>query len=166
MFFKILKNEYINHYGNKSLLILRVLKWYMTAPNYRVVVLIKYCTKVKSNFLKRMVRNKLSIKYNTEIGTNPKIGENFSIEHFQSIVIGNNVEIGNNVKLYQNVTLGQKNGEYPSIKDNVIINAGAKVIGNIVIGENSIVGANAVVVRDVPANVVVAGVPAKVIKQL
>lgn len=75
-------------------------------------------------------------------------------------------KIGKNCIIFQQVTVGMKNGEKPIILDNVTITCGAKVLGGITIGNNVIIGANAVVVKDVPDNSVVAGIPAKVIKTL
>ena len=74
--------------------------------------------------------------------------------------------IGNNVKIYQNVTIGGRNNGVPQIGDNVSIYAGACVLGNIRIGNNAQIGANAVVIHDVPDNAVVGGVPAKIIKYI
>lgn len=88
-------------------------------------------------------------------------------------VIHENTKIGNNVRIFQNVTIGCKWSDNkvedlyaPVIGDNVMIGAGAVILGNVVIGKNSIVGANSVVTHDVPPNSVVAGVPAKTIKVL
>ncbi|WIM85533.1 serine O-acetyltransferase [Gallibacterium anatis] len=105
----------------------------------------------------------LSVKYTIEIGKDVIIEGIVDMPHKQDIVIGNNCRIGKNCKIYQGVTLGQNKGGYPTIKDNVIIYPGAKVIGNITVGNNVIIGANAVVVKDVADNQIVAGVPAKVI---
>ncbi len=85
------------------------------------------------------------------------------------VVIGETSEIGNNVTLYQGVTLGgtgkEKGKRHPNIGDNVVIGTGAKVLGNITIGENSYIGANAVVLKDVPPNSTVVGVPGRITRQ-
>ncbi|MBX0319606.1 serine O-acetyltransferase [Shouchella clausii] len=102
-----------------------------------------------------------------EIAPSAKIGKNFHIAHSVGIVIGEGVVIGDNVKIYQNVTLGTKDGKapsYPTIKDNVILFTGAVVAGDVIIGENSIVGANSVVLKSVPPRHIATGVPAKVKK--
>lgn len=164
MFLKVLRKEYEYNYGRRKLLILRAIKWYLKAPNYRVVVLLNYYQRVNSLLKKRIIANKLSIKYGVEVGTKPSVGKGLQIMHFQNLVIGNEVKIGNNVKLYQGVTLGEKNKGYPVIDDNVIVYPGAKVIGPIKIGKNAIIGANSVVLEDVPKNTIVAGIPAKIIK--
>lgn len=94
------------------------------------------------------------------------IGGGLFLEHGFSTVISAKA-IGNNCWINQQVTIGYTNDvDAPIIGNNVSIKAGAIVIGNVHIGDNSIVGANAVVTHDVPANVVVAGVPAKIIKNL
>jgi serine acetyltransferase len=84
-----------------------------------------------------------------------------TLHHPTGIVIAGDAEIGENVHIYQNVTIGNKNGGYPTIGDNVRICAGAAIIGDVHIGDNATVGANAVVLDDVEENTTVAGVPAK-----
>jgi serine O-acetyltransferase len=85
------------------------------------------------------------------------------------VVIGETTVIGDNVTLFQGVTLGgtgkEKGKRHPNIGNNVVIGTGAKVLGNITIGDNSYIGANAVVIKDVPANSTVVGVPGRVTKQ-
>lgn len=103
-----------------------------------------------------------------------KIGENTVFMHSgKGCVIHEATVIGNNVRIFHNVTIGCKlsgntlEKEYaPVIEDNVLIGAGAVILGNIRVGKNSIIGANSVVLHDVAANTVVAGVPAKVIKAI
>lgn len=96
-----------------------------------------------------------------------QIGKGFHIAHISGVVVHNEAVIGKNVSISHCVTIGQtkRNGEVltPVIGDNVYIAPGAKVIGGISIGNNSVIGANAVVTKDVPENAVVAGVPAKVL---
>jgi serine O-acetyltransferase len=85
------------------------------------------------------------------------------------VVIGETTVIGDNVILYQGVTLGgtglQKGKRHPTIGNNVVIGCGAKVLGNITVGDNAYIGANAVVVRDVPPNSTIVGVPGRVTRQ-
>ena len=87
------------------------------------------------------------------------------MEHYNGVVIGQDSIIGDDCIFYQQVTIGQKNDQYPIIGNNVTIYAGAKIIGDISIEDNVIVGANAVVLKDIPANSIVAGVPAKIIRK-
>lgn len=104
-----------------------------------------------------------------EIHPGAKIGKRFFIDHGMGVVIGETAVIGDDVLLYQGVTLGgtglEKGKRHPTIGNNVVIGTGAKVLGNIAIGDNSYVGANAVVIKDVPANSTVVGVPGRITKQ-
>jgi serine O-acetyltransferase len=102
-----------------------------------------------------------------EIHPGAKIGPNFFIDHGMGVVIGETAEVGACVTLYHGVTLGgtslNKGKRHPTLEDNVVVGAGAKVLGAITIGENSRIGANAVVVKSVPPNSVVVGVPGQVV---
>lgn len=102
-----------------------------------------------------------------EIHPGARIGSGFFIDHGMGVVIGETAEIGNNVTMYHGVTLGgtslEKGKRHPTIEDGVVIGAGAKILGAITIGANSRIGANAVVVKSVPANSVVVGVPGQVV---
>jgi len=104
-----------------------------------------------------------------EIHPGATIGEGLFIDHGMGVVIGETAIIGDNVLLYQGVTLGgtgkERGKRHPTIGNNVVIGAGAKVLGNITIGDNSYIGANAVVIKDVPANSTVVGVPGRITKQ-
>ncbi|MCK7476124.1 MAG: serine O-acetyltransferase [Rhodopseudomonas palustris] len=102
-----------------------------------------------------------------EIHPGAQIGDGFFIDHGMGVVIGETSEIGHNVTIYHGVTLGgttlTHGKRHPTIEDNVVIGAGAKVLGAIVIGSNSRIGANAVVVKSVPPESVVVGVPGQVV---
>ena len=109
-----------------------------------------------------------------EIHPKAKIGINLFIDHGMGVVIGETSEIGNNVTIYHNVTLGgiapsinsndQRNTKrHPTLEDNVVVGSGAQILGPIIIKKNSLIGANAVVTKDVPENSVMIGIPAKVI---
>lgn len=102
-----------------------------------------------------------------EIHPGAVIGDNFFIDHGMGVVIGETAEIGNNVTLYHGVTLGgvslNKGKRHPTLEDNVVVGAGAKILGAITIGASSRVGANAVVVKDVPPDSVVVGVPGQIV---
>ena len=108
-------------------------------------------------------------KTGIEIHPGAQIGEGFFIDHGHGVVIGETTIIGNNVTLDQGVTLGGTGHEtgkrHPTIEDNVMVSSGAKVLGSITIGENSKIGAGSVVVKDVPPNSTVVGVPGKIIKR-
>lgn len=104
-----------------------------------------------------------------EIHPGAEIGACFFVDHGMGVVIGETAVVGDNVLLYQGVTLGgtglQKGKRHPTIGNNVVIGAGAKVLGNITIGDNSYIGANAVVVKDVPPHSTIVGVPGRITKQ-
>ncbi len=104
-----------------------------------------------------------------EIHPGARIGNGFFIDHGMGVVIGETSEIGRNVTLYHGVTLGgvslEKGKRHPTLEDDVVVGAGAKVLGNIVIGRSSRIGANAVVVKSVPPNSVVVGVPGQVVQR-
>ena len=102
-----------------------------------------------------------------EIHPAAKIGRRLFIDHGEGIVIGETTEIGNDVLIYQQVTLGgtgkEKGKRHPTIGNNVIIGAGAKVLGNITIGDNCRVGAGSVVIQNVPEHSTVVGVPGRIV---
>ena len=102
-----------------------------------------------------------------EIHPGAVIGQNFFIDHGMGVVIGETAEVGNNVTLYHGVTLGgtslNKVKRHPTLEDNVVVGAGAKVLGAITIGANSRIGANAVVVKPAPPDSVIVGVPGQVV---
>ncbi len=104
-----------------------------------------------------------------EIHPGAKIGKRLFIDHGMGVVIGETSIIGDDVLLYQGVTLGgtglEKGKRHPTIGNNVVVGGGAKILGNITIGDNSYIGANAVVIKDVPANSTVVGVPGRITKQ-
>jgi len=104
-----------------------------------------------------------------EIHPGAKIGEGLFIDHGAGVVIGETAEIGDNVTLYQGVTLGgtgkEKGKRHPTIGDNVVISAGAKVLGSFVVGDNVKIGAGSVVLKEVPPNCTVVGVPGYIVKR-
>lgn len=104
-----------------------------------------------------------------EIHPGAKIGKGFFIDHGMGVVIGETTEIGENVLIYQGVTLGgtgkEKGKRHPTIGNNVVIGAGAKVLGPITIGDNTRIGAGSVVLKSVPPNCTVVGVPGRVVTQ-
>jgi len=125
--------------------------------------------KAQLYFLARLLSQTARLCTGIEIHPGAKIGKRFFIDHGMGVVIGETAIIGDDVLLYQGVTLGgtglEKGKRHPTIGNNVVIGGGAKVLGNIVVGDNSYIGANAVVNKDVPANSTVVGVPGRVTKQ-
>src|SRR6059036_2625787 len=103
-----------------------------------------------------------------EIHPAAKIGRGFFIDHGTGVVIGETAEIGDYVTLFQGVTLGgtgkERGKRHPTLGNHVVVGAGAKILGGIKIGDNVKIGANSVVLKSVPANSTVIGVPARVIK--
>ncbi|MDE6420864.1 MAG: serine O-acetyltransferase [Lachnospiraceae bacterium] len=108
-------------------------------------------------------------KTGIEIHPGAVIGEGFFIDHGNGVIIGETTKIGNNVTLYQGVTLGgtgkEQGKRHPTIGDNVMISAGAKVLGSFTIGDNSKIGAGSVVLKEVPPNSTVVGVPGRVVRR-
>jgi serine O-acetyltransferase len=104
-----------------------------------------------------------------EIHPGAKIGEGFFIDHGAGVVIGETAEIGDNVTLYQGVTLGgtgkEKGKRHPTVGNNVVISTGAKVLGSFKVGDNVRIGAGSVVLKEVPPDSTVVGVPGRVVKR-
>ena len=103
-----------------------------------------------------------------EIHPGAKIGSGVFIDHGEGVVIGETAVVGNNVVIYQGVTLGgtgkDKGKRHPTIEDNVMISAGAKILGPFTVGRNAKIGAGSIVLKEVPPNATVVGVPGKVVK--
>ena len=126
----------------------------------------------KFDLIARIISQTSRFLTGIEIHPKAKIGKNLFIDHGMGVVIGETSEIGNNVTIYHMVTLGgispsidsdsqREIKRHPTLKDNVVIGSGAQVLGPITVGENAKIGANAVVTKDVPANAVMVGIPAK-----
>jgi len=120
-------------------------------------------------FLARALSQLARLITGIEIHPGARIGRRFFVDHGMGVVIGETAIIGDDVLLYQGATLGGtgivKGKRHPTIGNNVVVGAGAKVLGNITIGNNSYIGANAVVIKDVPANSTVVGVPGRITRQ-
>lgn len=123
--------------------------------------------KRKFYFLARAISQASRFFTGIEIHPGAKIGRRFFIDHGMGVVIGETCEIGNNVTVYQGVTLGgtgkEKGKRHPTIMDNALIATGAKVLGSIIVGENSKIGAGSVVLKEVPPNSTVVGVPGRIV---
>lgn len=120
-------------------------------------------------FIARAISQISRLLTGIEIHPGAVIGRRFFIDHGMGVVIGETCEIGDNVTIYQGVTLGgtghEKGKRHPTVKDNALIATGAKVLGNITIGENSKIGGGSVVLKDVPDNSTVVGIPGKIVKR-
>jgi len=125
--------------------------------------------KRKLYFIARVISQINRFFTGIEIHPGAVIGRRFFIDHGMGVVIGETCEIGDNVTIYQGVTLGgtghEKGKRHPTVKDNALIATGAKILGSITIGENSKVGGGSVVLKDVPDNSTVVGIPGRVVKQ-
>ena len=125
--------------------------------------------KHKLRLLARLVSQTARFFTGIEIHPGAKIGKRFFIDHGMGVVIGETAEIGDDVTIYHGVTLGgtswKKEKRHPTIGDRVIIGTGAKILGPLTIGHDSKVGANSVVVNEVPAHSTVVGIPAKSAKR-
>lgn len=141
-------------------------------PSFKVMLHYRIAHKLylkEHYFLARWVSQRGVRKTGIEIHPGAQIGEGFFIDHGNGVIIGETAVIGNNVTLYQGVTLGGTGKEHgkrhPTVGDNVMISAGAKVLGSFTIGENSKIGAGSVVLDEVPPGSTVVGVPGRVVKR-
>ncbi len=125
--------------------------------------------KKKRFFLARLISQLLRFFTGIEIHPGAKIGEGVFIDHGTGVVIGETCVIGNNVLIYQGVTLGgtglHKGKRHPTIGDNVMIGSGVKILGPFTVGNNVKIGANSVVLKEVPDNCTVVGIPARIVKR-
>ncbi|MEG2868662.1 MAG: serine O-acetyltransferase EpsC [Terrisporobacter sp.] len=123
----------------------------------------------KRFFISRLISQIGRLFTGIEIHPGAEIGEGILIDHGMGVVIGETTIIGDRVTIYQGATLGATGNEkefkrHPTLGDDIVIGSGAKILGPINIGSNSRVGANSVVLRDIPENSTVVGIPARIIK--
>lgn len=169
-----LKKDAYRYTGKKS--ILSFIKLYIKTPGFKYTCKLRFTKYCKYSKFMRIFfplaylsyRHSM-IKYGIGIPYMTAIGEGFYIGHFGGIVVNSNVKIGRNVNLSHGVTIGQGGSDNkkgcPVIGDNVYIGPNSTVIGKIFIGNNSAIGANAFINKDVPDCVTVGGVPAKIISE-
>ena len=141
-------------------------------PTFRVMLSYRRAHKLyeKGHFLRaRYISQRAARKTGIEIHPGAVIGKGFFIDHGSGVIIGETTIIGDNVTLYQGVTLGGTGKEtgkrHPTLCDNVMVSAGAKILGSFTIGENSKIGAGSVVLEEVPPNCTVVGVPGRIVKR-
>lgn len=141
-------------------------------PSFRVLLRYRLAHKLwlkKKYFLARWISQRGVRKTGIEIHPGATIGKGLFIDHGSGVIIGETAIIGNNVTLYQGVTLGgtgkEKGKRHPTLEDNVMVSAGAKILGSFTIGANSKIGAGAVVLKEVPPNCTVVGVPGKIVRK-
>lgn len=122
----------------------------------------------KRFFMARWLSQHAAKTTGIEIHPGARIGKGCFIDHGNGIVIGETAILGNHVTLYQGVTLGgtgkDKGKRHPSLKDNVMVGAGTRILGAVTIGENTKIGAGSVVLDDIPANCTVVGIPGKIVR--
>ena len=147
----------------------------LTYPGVKAVFLHRianFFAVAKFDLIARMISQFSRFMTGIEIHPKAKIGKNLFIDHGMGVVIGETSEIGNNVTIYHNVTLGgtspsintneQRNSKrHPTLEENVVVGSGAQILGPVVVGKNSLIGANAVITKDVPEKSIMAGNPAK-----
>ncbi len=141
-------------------------------PSFRVMMHYRIAHRLYLSghyFWARYVSQRGARKTGIEIHPGARIGSGFFIDHGNGVIIGETTVIGNNVTLYQGVTLGgtgkEQGKRHPTIEDNVMISAGAKVLGSFTVGENSKIGAGSVVLSAIPPNSTVVGVPGRVVRR-
>ena len=140
-------------------------------PSFKAILCYRVAHRLflkKHYFLARWVSQRAVRKTGIEIHPGARIGKGLFIDHGSGVIIGETAELCDNETLYQGVTLGgtgkEKGKRHPTLKDNVMVSAGAKVLGSFTIGENSKIGAGSVVLKEVPPNCTVVGVPGRVVK--
>lgn len=140
-------------------------------PSFKVMIRYRLAHKLylrKHYFLARWISQRAARKTGIEIHPGAIIGKGLFIDHGSGVIIGETTVIGNNVTLYQGVTLGgtgkEKGKRHPTLEDNVMVSAGAKILGSFTIGENAKIGAGSVVLEEVPPNCTVVGVPGRIVR--
>ena len=140
-------------------------------PSFRVILRYRLAHKLylkKHYFLARWISQRAARKTGIEIHPGATIGRGLFIDHGSGVIIGETTVIGDNVTLYQGVTLGgtgkEQGKRHPTLEDNVMVSAGAKILGSFTIGENSKIGAGSVVLEEVPPNCTVVGVPGRIVR--
>ena len=140
-------------------------------PSFKVMLHYRIAHKLylkKHYFLARWVSQRGVRKTGIEIHPGATIGKGLFIDHGSGVIIGETAILGDNITLYQGVTLGgtgkEQGKRHPTLEDNVMVSAGAKVIGSLTIGKNSKIGAGSVVIEEVPPNCTVVGVPGRIVR--
>ena len=141
-------------------------------PSFKAVLRYRLAHKLyekKHYFLARWYSQRTARKTGIEIHPGAVIGKGLFIDHGHGVIIGETAVVGDNVTMFQGVTLGgtgkEQGKRHPTIEDNVMISAGAKVLGSFTVGANSKIGAGSVVLQEVPPNSTVVGVPGRVVKR-
>ena len=140
-------------------------------PSFKAILHYRAAHKLYQNrhyFLARWISQRAVRKTGIEIHPGAVIGKGLFIDHGSGVIIGETAVLGDNVTLYQGVTLGgtgkEKGKRHPTLEDNVMVSAGAKILGSFTIGENAKIGAGSVVLKEVPPNCTVVGVPGRIVR--
>ena len=171
-------NNYLETIKKRDPAAKSILSIILTYPGVKAVFfhqISNFFYKAGFELVARIISQTIRFFTGIEIHPGAKIGKNLFIDHGMGVVIGETSEIGDNVTIYQNVTLGgsspsidserqRHEKRHPSIGNDVVIGSGAQIIGPIKVGNNSRIAANAVVVKDVPENATMVGIPAKAVK--
>lgn len=141
-------------------------------PSFKVMISYRRAHKLYKKghyFLARWISQRAARRTGIEIHPGATIGKGFFIDHGTGVIIGETTVIGDNVTLYQGVTLGGTGKEtgkrHPTLEDNVMVSAGAKILGSFTVGKNSKIGAGSVVIEEVPPNCTVVGIPGRIVRQ-
>ena len=171
-------NDYLQTIKKRDPAAKSILSIVLTYPGVKAVFfhqISNFFYKAGFDLVARIISQSVRFFTGIEIHPGAKIGKNLFIDHGMGVVIGETSEIGNNVTIYHAVTLGgsspsidserqRDEKRHPTIGDDVVIGSGAQIIGPVNIGNNARIAANAVVVKDVPDNTTMVGIPAKAVK--
>ena len=171
-------NDYLESIKKRDPAAKSILSIILTYPGVKAVFfhqISNFFYKAGFDLIARIISQTIRFFTGIEIHPGAKIGKNLFIDHGMGVVSGETSEIGDNVTIYHNVTLGgsspsidserqRHEKRHPTIGNDVVIGSGAQIIGPIKVGNNSRIAANAVVVKDVPENATMVGIPAKAVK--
>ena len=171
-------NDYLESIKKRDPAAKSILSIILTYPGVKAVFfhqISNFFYKAGFDLIARIISQTIRFFKGIEIHPGAKIGKNLFIDHGMGVVVGETSEIGDNVTIYHNVTLGgsspsidserqRHEKRHPTIGNDVVIGSGAQIIGPIKVGNNSRIAANAVVVKDVPENATMVGIPAKAVK--
>ncbi len=171
-------NEYLESIKKRDPAAKSILSIILTYPGVKAVFfhqISNFFYKAGFDLIARIISQTIRFFTGIEIHPGAKIGKNLFIDHGMGVVIGETSEVGDNVTIYHNVTLGgsspsidserqRHEKRHPTIGNDVVIGSGAQIIGPIKVGNNSRIAANAVVVKDVPENATMVGIPARAVK--
>ena len=173
-----LMNDYLESIKKRDPAAKSILSIILTYPGVKAVFfhqISNFFYKAGFDLIARIISQTMRFVTGIEIHPGAKIGKNLFIDHGMGVVIGETSEIGDNVTIYHNVTLGgsspsidserhRHEKRHPTIGNDVVIGSGAQIIGPIKVGNNARIAANAVVVKDVPENATMVGIPARAVK--